>query len=273
MVESPYIHGRSEQEAERLYYQASRLAGLLHRDIRYPGGNRVLEAACGVGAQTVILAQNSPGATFVSVDISPDSLALAEQRVQAAGITTVTFRQGDVFHLPFSESSFDHVFVCFLLEHLADPLQALRNLRQVLKPGGTITVIEGDHGSALFYPDSPAARRVIDCLVTLQRQMGGNALIGRELRHLLIDAGFVNVTVTPRQVYADRGNPESFDAVKHIFIAMVGGVREEAVRNGLIDAGSWDEGIRALYRTTEDDGSFCYTFFRAVGMVEKPSRR
>ena len=266
MVESPYIHGRSEQEAERLYYQASRLAGLLHQDIRYPPGSRVLEAACGVGAQTVILAQNSPGAAFVSIDISPESLALAERRVQAEGISTVTFRQGDVFHLPFGEASFDHVFVCFLLEHLPDPALALTNLRMVLKPGGTITVIEGDHGSALFYPDSPDARRVIDCLVTLQRQIGGNALIGRELRHLLADAGYAGVRVTPRQVYADAGDPGSRESVENIFIAMVAGVRDEAIRRGLIDADAWERGIRDLHRTTGQDGSFCYTFFRAVGV-------
>ncbi|KUG15446.1 methyltransferase [hydrocarbon metagenome] len=273
MDESPYIHGRSEQETDRLHYQASRLADLLHRDTRYPPGSRVLEAGCGVGAQTVILAGNSPGATFVSIDISPESLALAEQRVRAEGHRRVTFRQGDVFHLPFSEASFDHVFVCFLLEHLPDPVLALRNLLGVLKPGGSITVIEGDHGSALFYPDSPDARRVIECLVGLQRQMGGNALIGRELRHLLADAGFEGVNVSPRQVYADAGNPQSIEGVKQIFIAMVAGVREEAVRTGLIDADTWERGIRDLHRTTGQDGSFCYTFFRAVGVKGNQERR
>ena len=272
MDDSPYIHGRSEREAERLHYQASRLAGLLHRDTRYPPESRVLEAACGVGGQTVILAGNSPGATFVSLDISPESLTLAEQRVQAEGISTVTFRQGDVCHLPFSEASFDHVFVCFLLEHLPDPLLALSNLREVLKPGGTITVIEGDHGSALFYPDSPSAHRVIDCLVALQGQTGGNALIGRQLWRLLNEAGFITVTVSPRQVYADCSTPESFEAVKHIFIAMIEGVREEAIRSGLIDAPAWERGIRDLYRTTEKGGSFCYTFFKAVGVKGKQER-
>jgi SAM-dependent methyltransferase len=273
MDEVPYIHGHSEQEADRLYYQASRLADLLHRDTRYPPGSRVLEAACGVGAQTVILARNSPGATFVSVDISPESLALAERRVRAEGYTNVTFRQGDICHLPFGKESFDHAFVCFLLEHLPDPVLALRNLSAVLRPGGTITVIEGDHGSALLYPDSPDARRVIECLVVLQRQIGGNALIGRELWHLLNDAGFEGVNVSPRQVYADAGNPQSIEGVKHIFIAMVAGVCEEAIRSGLIDAPAWERGIRDLHRTTEKNGSFCYTFFTAIAVKGNQERR
>jgi SAM-dependent methyltransferase len=264
----PYVHGHSDRESERLHYQASKLAELLHDDTRYPPKSRVLEAACGVGAQTVILTQNSPGAEFMSVDISPESLAKAKDRVLREGITNATFRQADIYDLPFGSETFDHIFVCFLLEHLPDPLLALINLKWILRPKGTITVIEGDHGSALFYPDSSNAHRVIDCLVQLQRQTGGNALIGRELRHLLTDAGFMEVTVSPRQVYADQSRPESIEGVKNIFIAMVEGVREPAIKGGLVDIETWEKGIRDLYRTTEQDGSFCYTFFKAVGIKE-----
>ncbi len=264
----PYVHGRSDREAERLNYQASKLAGLLHHDTRYPPGSRVLEAACGVGAQTIILAKNSPGAEFISIDISPDSLVTAQLRVSHEGITNVMFRQADVYHLPFRPETFDHIFVCFLLEHLHDPLLSLKNLKDILRPGGTITVIEGDHGSALFYPDSMNAHKVIDCLVQLQREIGGNALIGRELGHLMTDAGFMNIAVSPRIVYADRNRPESVEGVKNIFIAMVEGVRDQAIARGLVDNMTWEKGIRDLCRTTEEDGSFCYTFFKAVGSRE-----
>jgi SAM-dependent methyltransferase len=214
----------------------------------------------------VILAKNSPGAEFVSVDISPESIAVAEERIRAEGLKNVTFRQGDIVHLPFPKESFDHVFVCFLLEHLSDPLLALENMRDLLKEGGTITVIEGDHGSALFYPESRYAHQVIDCLVEIQRQMGGNALIGRELWHLVNDAGFTGVTVSPRQVYADSSRPEYIEGVRNIFIAMIEGVKNQALAGNFIDAGTWEKGIRDLYRTTEKDGTFTYTFFKAVGV-------
>jgi ubiquinone/menaquinone biosynthesis C-methylase UbiE len=262
----PYIHGRTIREAERLAYQASGLAHILHHDTRYPAGSRVLEAACGVGAQTVILSKNSPDAEFVSVDISPESLLQAERRAAREGCTNVTFRTADVYDLPFAPGSFDHVFVCFLLEHLPDPLLALHRLKAVLRPGGTITVVEGDHGSALFYPDSPDARRVIRCLIDIQAAMGGNSLIGRELRHLMDEAGFCSVEVSPRIVYADAGHPEGREGVKNIFIAMVEGVKEEALSHGMVTGPEWEKGIRDLYRTTENGGTFCYTFFKAVGV-------
>ena len=265
---SPYVHGRTEKESERLQYQASRLAHLLHHDTRYPPGARVLEAACGVGAQTIILAKNSPGAEFVSVDISPESLGIAEEQRKREGVNNVTFCEGDIYHLPFEKESFDHVFVCFLLEHLPNPLLALETMRNLVRGGGTITVIEGDHGSALFYPDSRYAHQVIGCLVTVQQQMGGNAMIGRELWHLLCDAGFSQVTVSPRQVYADSSRPEYIEGVRNIFIAMVEGVRDQALSRGLIDPETWEKGIRDLYQTTENSGSFSYTFFKAVGVKE-----
>lgn len=262
----PYIHGRSGRESERLQFQASRLGDILHQGTRYPPGARVLEAACGVGAQTLILARNSPDTNFVSVDIAEVSLKEAQRRIHAEGISKVAFQQADVYDLPFEPDSFDHIFVCFLLEHLPDPVLALENLRRVLRPGGTITVIEGDHGSALFFPDSSDARKVIGCLVELQRQMGGNALIGRELWHLLNDAGFTRVIISPRLVYANDGLPESVEGVENIFIAMIEGAKEDAVARGMIMDDEWEKGIRELHRTVERGGSFCYTFFKATAL-------
>jgi ubiquinone/menaquinone biosynthesis C-methylase UbiE len=169
-----YVHGYHERESERLHDQAGSLVDLLHADTAYPAGARVLEAGCGVGAQTVTLSARSPQARFTSIDVSADSLAQA----QARGVPNVEFRQADIFALPFEPGSFDHVFVCFVLEHLADPVAALSELQRMLKPGGTITVIEGDHGSAYFHPDSAAAHDAIQCQVTLQREAGGDSLIG-----------------------------------------------------------------------------------------------
>ena len=70
-----YVHGYTDRESQRLTDQANTLTDLLHHDTVYEPGARVLEAGCGVGAQTVILARQSPEASFVSIDISTESLA------------------------------------------------------------------------------------------------------------------------------------------------------------------------------------------------------
>jgi SAM-dependent methyltransferase len=262
-----YVHGYHERERERLTDQAGALVELLHRDTAYPEGARVLEAGCGVGAQTVTLAARSPGAAFTSVDVDASSLDEARRRVRAAGLENVSFLQADLYALPFGPASFDHVFVCFLLEHLGRPVEVLRTLGALLRPGGTMTVIEGDHGSACFHPRSAAADEAIACQVELQRAGGGDALIGRRVYPLMAEAGFADVAVSPRMVYVDASRPDLVEAfTRRTFTAMIEGVREPALAAGLIAPERFDEGVAALHRTTEPDGVFTYTFFKGVGV-------
>jgi ubiquinone/menaquinone biosynthesis C-methylase UbiE len=262
-----YVHGYDQRENIRLQDQASTLVELLHSDTRYPANSRVLEAGCGVGAQTITLVRNSPEAHITSIDISLSSVAEAKKKIERAGFANVSFRQGDIFNLPFKPESFDHIFVCFVLEHLAQPVEALHCLKNLLKAGGTITVIEGDHGSTYFYPDSEAAHKAIQCQVALQKKADGNANIGRELYPLLNTAGFAAIRVSPRMVYVDSSKPHLVEGfTKNTFTAMIEGVRESSVKAGLIDETTFDDGIKALYRTTETDGVFCYTFFKAVAV-------
>ncbi len=259
-----YVHGYDQRENLRLQDQASTLVELLHSDTTYPEGSSVLEAGCGVGAQTVTLASNSPRALITSIDVSEASVVEARKAVHAAAINNVTLRQADIFHLPFPPESFDHVFLCFVLEHLARPVEALRALKYVLKPGGTITVIEGDHGSTFFYPDSDYARRAVRCQVELQARAGGNALIGRALYPLLREAGFDEVHVSPRMVYVDSSKPDLVEGfTKKTFTAMIEGIRQSSLESGIMSEADFDKGIADLYRTAEADGVFCYTFFKA----------
>jgi SAM-dependent methyltransferase len=264
-----YVHGYSATEARRLGDQADTLAGLLHDGTRYPAGSRVLEAGCGVGAQTVHLVTGSPAARITAVDISAASLARARSAVAAcAPGVRVGWQQADVCELPFAERSFDHVFICFVLEHLRDPVRAAAELRRVLRPGGTITVIEGDHGSAFFHPDSDSARAAIGCLVRLQAAAGGNGLLGRQLQPLLAAAGYRDVVVSPRTVYADETRPElAAGFTLATFTAMVAGVREEALAARLTTAAAWDRGIAGLRRAAAPGGTFHYTFVKATAVT------
>jgi hypothetical protein len=105
--------------------------------------------------------------------------------------------------------------------------------------------------------------------VALQRQAGGDSLIGRRLYPLMVEAGFDAVRVSPRMVYVDSSRPDLVDGfTRKTFTAMIEGVREPAIASGLIGPASFDAGVRDLHRTTEADGVFCYTFFKGIG--EKP---
>src|SRR5215472_117818 len=266
MADIQYVHGYSSREQDRLSDQANTLSELLHHDTTYPGGSLVLECGCGTGAQTVFLASRNPSAQVVSVDISAASLDQARRRVAAAGHRNLEFVEANLFELPFDDERFDHVFLCFVLEHVAEPARALRAIQRILRRDGSVTVIEGDHGSWYSYPQTPESSRAVGCLIDLQAKLGGDALIGRRLYPLLVEAGFYDVEVSPRMVYVDNSRPELVEGFsKNTFIAMVEGVRDQALSLGLIDQPTWDKGIADLYRATEADGTFCYTFFKARG--------
>ncbi len=260
-----YVHGYDSQEARRLQDQAATLDELLHSDTRYADGCVVLEAGCGVGAQTLTLARNSPGAQIVSIDVSSESLAAASERARLAAIANVRFERADINDLPFAPASFDHVFVCFVLEHLPRPTETLIKPGQALKPGGSVTVIEGDHGSTYFHPSNPASRRAIGALIELQRLAGGDANIGRRLYPLLAEAGFADVHVSPRMVYVDGSRPQLVDGfTRRTFTSMIEGVRDQVIAAGLLTPEDFEKAVEGLRRVADSDGVFCYTFFKAT---------
>ena len=252
MENNKYVHGYTNREAVRLNDQANTLDELIHNDTIFKRNSLILEAGCGVGAQTKIIAPKNPESKFISIDISRESLDEAQQLITSSGISNVEFEQADIFNLPFKDEVFDGIIVCFVLEHVSKPAKALHELIRVLKKGGTLIAIEGDHGSTFFYPDSQYAHAAIDCQVQLQKKHGGNSNIGRELYPLLTSAGLSNVSVTPRVLYADASRPHLVEGfIKNTFTAMIEGVEEDAVQQGLTDSIAFKQGINDLYRTAE----------------------
>lgn len=266
-----YVHGYQPEEGRRLGDQARTLADLLHHDTRFPAGSSVLELGCGVGAQSVELLGRNPGIRLTCVDRAAASLRAAGARLEALGGDPVRLVEADLYDLPHGDgplapASFDHVVVCFVLEHLPRPEEALDRARRLLRPGGTMTVVEGDHGSTAFHPDSRAAHEAVACQVRLQRAAGGDPDIGRRLFPLLVGAGLGDVDVSPRQVYVDGSRPDLADGfVRRTFTAMVAGVRTPALAAGLTTPDRFDAGIADLLRTAEADGVFSYTFYKGTG--------
>jgi SAM-dependent methyltransferase len=261
-----YVHGYSAREQHRLYDQSEVLASLLHDDTAFEPGARVLEVGCGVGAQTRIIARRNPHSHFTCIDISESSLQQAAALARMSGLTNVTFVQADVRQYQVGTTPFDHALFCFVLEHVREPQAVLQQVCQLVRPSGTVTAIEGDHGSTYFYPPSARAWRTIQCLIDLQARAGADALIGRRLYPLFCAAGLSNVQVSPRVVYADPSRPAWVEGFTlRTYIAMVEGARDRALASNLISAEDWELGINDLYQSV--NGTFNYTFFKAIGRV------
>ncbi len=263
-----YIHGYSESEAQRLKDQAKSIEEFLHYDSLWEIGSTILEVGCGVGAQTEIIAQKNKGCRFNSIDISKESIKKAQSRIKELGISNVKFQTCDVYDLnPKEAERYDHVFVCFILEHVSEPEKMLQHIYNLIKPGGSISIIEGDHGSTLFFPENNYTRKVINAQIELQRKKGGNANIGRQIYPLLQSSGYSMIEVSPRQIYVDNNKKALIKGfIENTFTAMMKGIAEDVIHEGLISKSDFELGIKGLMRTTNKDGIFSYTFFKGHGI-------
>ncbi|HEX7254635.1 MAG TPA: class I SAM-dependent methyltransferase, partial [Gaiellaceae bacterium] len=133
-----YLHGYGTPEQKRLVEQAEHWRHRLIRDgTQLEPGARLLEVGCGVGAVLAVLGQEFPGVRLAGVDIEPKQLDYARGHLERAGVAA-TLLQADALELPFADESFDHVWMMWFLEHVADPLGVLRQARRVLVPRGAI---------------------------------------------------------------------------------------------------------------------------------------
>jgi SAM-dependent methyltransferase len=118
----------------------------------------------------------------------PAVRALAAER----GLTNLRFEAGDLYALPYPDASFDAVFICHVLQHVAAPLDVLRELRRVLRPGGVIGVRDPDEGATLMAPLTAALERLRGLEMRLRHHHGGDPFYARHQRRLLLAAGFVD---------------------------------------------------------------------------------
>ncbi len=218
------------------------------------------------GINSVILAQ--AGCEVTLVDDNAERAAGVRRIWDELGLEAAVLEidASQWGRLPFDDGSFDHVFVCFVLEHLADPPKALIEMKRVLKSGGTITVIEGDHGSCFWNPETDESRKAWQAMIRVQQNLGHDPLIGRRLYPLLAQAGFEVKGVVPLWAYADARNPELLDGgINRILAPMMETAREEAIEQGLIDRATWEQGISDMHRASlPPDGSVFYTWFRGT---------
>lgn len=195
-----YVHGYGTPEQERLVEQAEHWRHRLIADgTRLEPGTRLLEVGCGVGAVLVVLGQEFPGVRLTGVDIEPKQLEYAHGHLERSGVEA-TLLQADALALPFEDESFDHVWMMWFLEHVADPPAVLREARRVLVPGGGITAIEVDYSTCRAEPSTPAIEALLRAMVQGMAAAGWSDA-GKRLPGWLRKAGFRQVDEGERRFW------------------------------------------------------------------------
>jgi len=153
-------------------------------------GMRLLDCGSGTGSLTIDLAAAVTPAEAIGVDIEASQIAHATERASRAGVTNVRFQTGSALALPFPDETFDAVFSHGVIEHLAEPVRALREIRRVLKEGGVLGVRHADFGGFLLEPAPSPLDRFTGLFIELLRHNGGDPHAGRHQPRWLLDAGF-----------------------------------------------------------------------------------
>jgi SAM-dependent methyltransferase len=189
-----YTHGHHESVLRsHTWRTAANSAAYLLPHLR--AGDRVLDVGCGPGTITADLAQLvGPEGRVSGVDRAADVLGRARDTAARRGLGNVGFGTADVHALDFPDDSFDVVHAHQVLQHVGDPVAALREMRRVCRPGGIVAARDSDYAAMTWYPELPGMEGWLELYRRVARAHGGEPDAGRRLRSWARRAGFTGIT-------------------------------------------------------------------------------
>jgi ubiquinone/menaquinone biosynthesis C-methylase UbiE len=168
------------------------------------GGQNVLDVGCGPGTITLDLAELVAPGQVVGVENTEAPLVAARENAASRGDSRTRFELADAVALSYPDASFDIVHAHQVLQHLADPVAALREMGRVCRPGGWIAVRDADYAAMTWYPDSPDLEQWRTTYREIAHRNGANPDAGRRLRSWANQAGITDIQITSSTwTYAD----------------------------------------------------------------------
>lgn len=190
-----YTHGHHETVLRSHRWRtAENSAGHLLPHLK--SGATVLDVGCGPGTITADIATQVTPGRVTALEVTDEALGLARAEIARRGLDTVDFAVGDVHALDFPDASFDVVHAHQVLQHLGDPVGALREMRRVTRPGGLIAVRDSDYAAFTWFPQLPELAEWLDLYERVARANGGEPDAGRRLLSWAHAAGLTDVTAT-----------------------------------------------------------------------------
>ncbi|MCB0309069.1 MAG: class I SAM-dependent methyltransferase [Bdellovibrionales bacterium] len=265
---SPYIHGFSHKEQLRLKRQAEFSEALVYQDIDFSQAQRILEIGSGVGAQSEILLRRFPKIHLTCIDRS-------YPQIQAAHKYLAHFRDlfnryeihnMDATQLRFSDNSFDAIFICWTLEHIAHPFDVLKEAHRVLKPDGKIFVTEVMNFSFFLDPYSPHLWKYWMAFNDYQNDVTGNPFIGATLGNLFIDAGFSDIITNVKYWHLDRRQANRRNEILDYWKELLFSAEQILLRGGYVDLKTIELAKNEINEVkNKQDAVFFYAFMQASG--------
>ncbi|MDT0266411.1 methyltransferase domain-containing protein [Streptomyces sp. DSM 44915] len=204
--ETGYVHGHHDSVLRSHRWRtAENSAAYLLPELR--PRLALLDIGCGPGTLTADLAERVAPGPVTAVDHAPGILPAARAEAAARGLTRVRFATADAHALDFADDSFDVVHAHQVLQHLADPVGALAEMRRVCRPGGVVAVRDADYGGMTWFPESRGLSTWRDRYRAVAAASGGEPDAGRRLLSWARAAGFSSISATASVwCFADEGD-------------------------------------------------------------------
>jgi ubiquinone/menaquinone biosynthesis C-methylase UbiE len=240
-----YTHGYETQFVEYLEGRTTSANAAFFVPHLRPGMS-LLDCGCGPGSITAGLASIVTPGQVVGIDIEESQIKLARAQAETQVIPNVRFEVANLYDIPFPDETFDAAFAHTVLQHLADPVRALREIYRVLKPGGVVGVREEDTAGVIFAPTNALMEQTMALYVRSWHHNGGDPYFARRHRAVLRAAGFVRIEGSASaECYGTPAATQSFGKVLSGYFV---GHLETAVKMGwmeqetLSDIGrAWEE--------------------------------
>ena len=160
-------------------------------------GMDLLDVGCGPASITADLAERVAPGRVVALDAAAGALEAARATLRDRGLSEqVEVTSGDVMALPFEDASFDVVHAHQVLQHLADPVGALAEMRRVTRPGGIVAVRDAVYSAMTWFPEPAGMEQWRSVYMATARANGGEPDAGSRLLSWARAAGFTDVTAS-----------------------------------------------------------------------------
>lgn len=235
---------------------------------RLQPGMRLLDVGCGPGTITTGLARAVAPGEVVGIDVSTDVIETARAHAAEVGVTNARFEMASVYDLPYEAGSFDIAHAHQVMQHLAAPVDALVEMRRVLRPGGLVAVRDADYATMSAWPRAASIDRWLEVYHAVAGRNGADPDAGRRLRSWALEAGFVDPQVTAVvELMAEPGEAADW-ARSWADRAVQSNFKPQAIEYGIATA----EDIEAISRGWREwaerlDAFFMFVHIECIGRV------
>ncbi len=266
-----YVYAGTIEEAHRLEVQAKAQEVMIRKEleaIELRSGIQVLDAGCGTGAITRMIAREiTPGKVY-GVDIDPVFIGEAERLVIEEDFPNIHYQLGDICNLEFDDDFFDATYCRLVLMHVKDPVLVLSEFKRVTKQNGIIAVSDFDDGTIVVYPPFPMGLNLWGKFGEIAKSRGDDRYIGRKLFSFFSQIGLESIKIIPVPIAVTQQTPHLLQLAMSVPIELIRTEKEALISQGYTTEQGYKEGVEELNQFLKHPEAFLMTTsFIATGRV------